>query len=247
MQTAETKLPAPIGMASGTLPMRLVIVADNALTIQAIRAGLRGNSAFTLVGHADPLRTSARVIVGARPDVVLLDDMDRCDQAVELIQQLSTEDDTVRIIVLSSELDERWLVQLFDAGATGAISKETHPRVVGMLLSETLKGHVFHKFACMRPSDSYGHPGMISHKLLATEKLRLTSRQLEILQLVAAGSTNSDIARRLWVTEQTVKFHLRNIFRKLGVANRTEASHIAHVTGLVNEGPAIRAAVGFPS
>jgi DNA-binding NarL/FixJ family response regulator len=248
LHTAETKQRGPTGLAISQLPMRLVIVADNALTIQAIRAGLRGNSAFTLVGHADPLRTSARVIVGVRPDVVLLDDMDRCDQAIDLIRELSSEDETVRVIVLSSELDEPWLARLFDAGATGAISKETHPRVVGMLLSETLKGHVFHRFACMRPSDAHAYGGATTHRLLASEKLRLTSRQLEILRLVAAGSTNSDIAQRLWVTEQTVKFHLRNIFRKLGVANRTEASHVAHVNGLVSDAPtpAITAAVGFP-
>lgn len=248
MQIAQTKQQrVPMGMAGASLPMRLVIVADNALTIQAIRAGLRGNSAFTLVGHADPLRTSARVIAGVRPDVVLLDDMDRCDQAVELIRELSSEDHNVRIIVLSSELDEPWLAQLFDAGATGAISKETHPRVVGMLLCETLKGHVFHRYACMRPSRDQPGPGATGHKLLAGKTMRLTSRQVEILRLVAAGSTNNEIAQRLWVTEQTVKFHLRNIFRKLGVTNRTEASHVAHVTGLVSEGPAVSAAVGFPS
>jgi DNA-binding CsgD family transcriptional regulator len=63
--------------------------------------------------------------------------------------------------------------------------------------------------------------------------LPLTGRELEILQLVASGSTNGDVARRLWVTEQTVKFHLRNIYRKLDVANRTQASHFAHVNGLV--------------
>jgi DNA-binding CsgD family transcriptional regulator len=65
------------------------------------------------------------------------------------------------------------------------------------------------------------------------EDFPLTERELEILRLVASGSTNGDIARRLWVTEQTVKFHLRNIYRKLGVANRTQASHFAHVRGLV--------------
>jgi DNA-binding NarL/FixJ family response regulator len=101
----------------------------------------------------------------------------------------------------------------------------------------------------MRPSDAYGHGGATTHRLPTSEKLRLTSRQLEILRLVAAGSTNSDIAQRLWVTEQTVKFHLRNIFRKLGVANRTEASHVAHVNGLVSDGPTptVSAAVAFRS
>ena len=62
--------------------------------------------------------------------------------------------------------------------------------------------------------------------------LPLTGRELEILKLTAAGFTNGDIARRLWVTEQTVKFHLRNVYRKLNVTNRTQASHIAYVKGI---------------
>ena len=62
----------------------------------------------------------------------------------------------------------------------------------------------------------------------------LTSRELEVLQLVAGGATNGEIAQKLWVTEQTVKFHLSNVYRKLEVGNRTEASHYAHVNGLVS-------------
>ena len=62
----------------------------------------------------------------------------------------------------------------------------------------------------------------------------LTARELEILRWVAAGASNSAIARELFVTEQTVKFHLSNVYRKLGVANRTEASHYAHVHGLID-------------
>lgn len=213
-------------------PIRTVILADNALTIQAIRAGLHKNSAFALVGHADPLMVSPEAVTRIRPDVVLLDDMDRCERALELIQELASVLEDTRIVVLSSDLDEEWLGQLFEAGATGAISKKTHPRIVGMLLSETLKGHVFHRFACMRP----GRGGAVATDgtISADQTASLTSRQLEILRLVAAGSTNCEVARELWVTEQTVKFHLRNIYRKLGVANRTEASHIAHMSGLVN-------------
>ncbi len=65
------------------------------------------------------------------------------------------------------------------------------------------------------------------------EQTPLTSRELEVLQLVAGGATNGEIAQKLWVTEQTVKFHLSNVYRKLEVGNRTEASHYAHVKGLV--------------
>ena len=61
----------------------------------------------------------------------------------------------------------------------------------------------------------------------------LTKRELEILLLVADGSSNGQLAKKLWVTEQTVKFHLSNIYRKLEVANRTEASRWAHLNGLL--------------
>jgi DNA-binding CsgD family transcriptional regulator len=68
---------------------------------------------------------------------------------------------------------------------------------------------------------------------LATEHFSLTDRELEILHLVASGATNAEIARQLWITQQTVKFHVSNVYRKLDVANRTEACHYAHVNGLV--------------
>src|SRR5581483_10537725 len=65
----------------------------------------------------------------------------------------------------------------------------------------------------------------------------LTRRELEILQLVSEGMSNAQLARMLWVTEQTVKFHLSNIYRKLGVANRTEASRWAQLNGLLPSAP----------
>lgn len=206
---------------------RLVIAADNSLIVEAIRVGLRKSGEFNLVGHADPRRTSAATIVGAHPNVVLLDDMGRSERAVELIRQLRAEDEQLAVIVLSVEMDQDWLEHVFNAGATGVISKATHPVALATLLRETLNGHIFHKFASSLGVNGHGADAV------ASEDLPLTAREVEILQLVAAGSTNGEVARKLWVTEQTVKFHLRNIYRKLDVANRTEASHFAHVNGLV--------------
>ena len=69
----------------------------------------------------------------------------------------------------------------------------------------------------------------------APEPCPLTNRELEILQAVAEGHTNARIGRSLWVTEQTVKFHLSNIYRKLDVTNRTEASRWAQMNGLLGD------------
>jgi DNA-binding NarL/FixJ family response regulator len=208
---------------------RVVIAADNSLIVEAIRVGLRKSGEFNLVGHADPRRTSAVTIAGAQPDVVLLDDMGRSARAVELIRELRVEDEQISVIVLSLEMDHDWVEHVFNAGATGVISKATHPAALATLLRETLNGHIFHKFAFA--STTNGHQA----DAVTSEDLPLTTREVEILKLVAAGSTNGEVARKLWVTEQTVKFHLRNIYRKLDVANRTEASHYAHMNGLVKE------------
>src|ERR687885_752341 len=93
-------------------------------------------------------------------------------------------------------------------------------QAIRLALRQTAHGNVVHRY----------EPAAAA----ATESdCPLTDRELEILRLVAEGYTNGRIARELWVTEQTVKFHLSNTYRKLGVANRTEASRYAHVNDLV--------------
>lgn len=205
---------------------RLVIVADSSLIIEAIRIGFRGSDDFTLVGHANPRRTPARTILEAKPDVVLLDDSDQSERALQLTRLLRSEDEEVAVVVLSLRLDAGWLDELFGAGAVAVISKATRPATLATLVRETLDGHVVHP----RPSEPSDSP------TVAAAGSPLTNREREILHLVASGSSNADVAERLWVTEQTVKFHLRNIYRKLEIANRTQAGGLAHVSGLVHHG-----------
>jgi DNA-binding NarL/FixJ family response regulator len=181
-----------------------------------------------LVGYADGRRTSARTIIGAQPDVVLIDEMDRAERGLELIREITAADEQISMIVLSVHIDSDWLDRVFDAGAIGVISKAAHPVALATLVRETLDGHIFHSVSARRTTN-----GQLPSPVVL-EDLPLTGREVEILQLVASGSTNGEIARQLWVTEQTVKFHLRNIYRKLDVANRTQASRFAYANGLVS-------------
>lgn len=223
---------------TGTLS-RLVIVADNSLIVEAIRIGFRKCGQFNLVGRADGRRTSARTLLDAQPDVILIDDMDQSDRAVELLRDIRANDQDVALIMLSVQLDIDWLERAFSAGATGVMSKATHPVALATLVRETLNGHVFHLHSAMRAS---AQPPSSTQPV---EDLPLTPRELEILRLVASGATNGDVALGLWVTEQTVKFHLRNIYRKLGIANRTQASRFAYLNGLVD--PPVASGVQDPA
>jgi DNA-binding NarL/FixJ family response regulator len=206
---------------------RLVVVADNSLIVEAIAIGLRKSGAFKLLGHVNARTDSLQAIVEAAPDVVLVDDLEGSDESVDLVARIKAEQDRVAVIVLATSMDPDWLDAIFAAGAAGAISKATHPAALATLVRETIDGHVVHVYK------SAGVARAARPATAAAEQSRLTSRELEVLQLVASGATNGEIARKLWVTEQTVKFHLSNVYRKLEVGNRTEASHYAYVNGLV--------------
>ena len=209
---------------------RLVVIADNSLILEAIAIGLRASGEFKLVGHVDARGPSWRTIVEVEPDVVLIDDIDDIDDSqliLDLIRHVKTERPRIAVLVLTMPMDPDRLDAVFDAGASGAISKATHPLALATLVRETTNGHILHRHR------NVGDLGGKATSTLASEDSSLTTRELEVLRLVAAGSTNSEIARHLWVTEQTVKFHLSNVFRKLKVGNRTEASHYAHVNGLL--------------
>ena len=206
---------------------RLVVVADNSLIVEAIAIGLRKSGAFNLLGHVNARTGAIEAIVEAGADVVLVDDLDGSEESVELVAKIKAEQERVAVIVLSTSMDPDWLDAIFAAGAAGAISKATHPAALSTLVRETIDGHVVHVYK------STGSTRAVRPAAVTAEQTPLTSRELEVLQLVAGGATNGEIAQKLWVTEQTVKFHLSNVYRKLEVGNRTEASHYAHVNGLV--------------
>ena len=210
---------------------RLIIVADNSLIVEAIAIGLRKSGQFKVIGHVNGRTASARSIAGARPHVVLIDDMGQSVQVVNLIKEIKAEQDRIAVIVLTLAMDPEWLDDVFDAGATGAISKATPPLALTTLIRETINENVVHVYRRFLSDQDSGV------NAIAVKGSLLTPRELEVLQLVAAGFTNEEIARSLWVTEQTVKFHLSNLYRKIDVVNRTEASHYAHVNGLMSTRP----------
>ncbi len=218
-------------MGGESVVQRLVVVADNSLILEAIAVGLRESGEFKLLGHVDARAASPPAILEALPDVVLVDYVEEPEPILDLIRQVKAEQPRIAVIVLTMTMEAERLDSIFAAGANGVISKATHPVALATLVRETISGHIVHRYRRL------GSAAEKPPQPKATEDSSLTTRELEVLRLVAAGATNGEIARSLWVTEQTVKFHLSNVYRKLAVGNRTEASHYAHVHGLVTAQP----------
>jgi DNA-binding NarL/FixJ family response regulator len=212
---------------------RLLIVADHSLVAHSIRLALKQTVGFQVAGVVDGRDSVGGALLDIRPDVVLVDDMHDPraaesrdhEHALARLREAAEHVPTAQRLLLTLRMDEPWMNEVFEAGAHAVLSKSMHPVSLGTMLREVVRGNVVHRFE-RRPA-------------AAIVDCPLTLREREILSLVAAGATNGQIARMLWVTEQTVKFHLSNTYRKLGVANRTEASHYAHVNNLVTSVEAV--------
>jgi DNA-binding NarL/FixJ family response regulator len=210
--------------------MRVLIIADSALAAEGIRRGLRHAPACQVLGFANGRVPCDATIAQVGPDVVVLDEMTDRDAVLSRIREARGAAPQCKLVLLSGDMDGEWLARAAGAGINAAIGKSAHLASVGMLVREVVAGNVFHAF------------GVAAVEPEPAAAAELTAREMEILQLVAAGMSNGRIAAQLWVTEQTVKFHLSNIYRKLGLANRTEASHYAHTHGLVEVAPRIAVA-----
>ena len=202
---------------------RLVIVANSPKVFLGVRDALSRTSTMCVVGTVDAARSSARGIGALRPDVVIVHDMDDRQLALSRIEQIATATPDAMCLLLTGVMDPDWLDEAFDAGADVVLSTDMQGVALGTTLREVVRGAVVHRPRQRRAQAQTGSP--------------LTAREAEILGMVAQGMTNGRIAEELWLTVQTVKFHLSNVYRKLEVSNRTEASHYAHLHGIVANRP----------
>jgi DNA-binding NarL/FixJ family response regulator len=133
----------------------------------------------------------------------------------------------LRAVVLSGETSTDYIDRALEVGAVAYVFKSAYPDDLASAVRQVFGSSVY--FAGTRP-------GMPTRPTaVRPETLDLTRREQEILQLVAEGHSNANLAKMLWVTEQTIKFHLSNIYRKLDVSNRTEAARWAQLHGLLAE------------
>lgn len=199
---------------------RLMIVAENSFAAHSIRLALRQTAGFQVVGFIDGTAPITARVQELQPDLVVIDDTHEPEQSKARLDELVQLLPSVKRIFLTVRMDDDAVADAFEAGADAVISKAVHPVSLATLLREIARDTVIHV------------PRRSAERTQRVD-CPLTDRELEILRLVAQGYTNGRIARELWVTEQTVKFHLSNTYRKLGVANRTEASRYAHVNDLL--------------
>jgi DNA-binding NarL/FixJ family response regulator len=206
-------------VAMGTL--RVLAVDDHQLMLDAVRVTLEEADDIELVGEARSGRVALPLIGRMQPDLVLLDlRMPHMDGLV-CLAQIRRRFPKVKVVVLSGIDEPEQIQTALKQGASTFIVKHIDPRDLPSALRQAAEGTVFQTLGADESSDD------------AAKEAGITDGELRVLQALAQGHSNNQIAAELFITNQTVKFHLTNIYRKLEVSNRTEAVRYAYQHGLV--------------
>ena len=204
------------------MAIKVLLADDHRLILAGIRRALEEVEDLEVVGEAESGSQVLPLIHQTDPDLVLLDlrlpDMSGL-ACLDSIRQRYPE---VKVVILSAFNDAEHIQAAFQRGATAYIVKSVNPVDLPSALRQALDQTVYQGVRVI--GDVSGQAG---------EGLGLTEREMSMLKALARGLSNQAISKEFWVTEQTVKFHLSNIYRKLGVANRTEAARFAYERGLV--------------
>ena len=202
--------------------LRVVIADDHALMRKAIRAVLERAEGIEVVGETGSGEQLLPLVRATQPAVVLLDIRMPGMDGLACLRALTRNHADVKVIVLTAVADSSAIDDAARLGASGYILKTVDPSDLPSVIRQICDGNVFRSVAGKRPEGSAG-----------AAAVALTPKETAVLAALTRGLSNRAIAKDLWLTEQTVKFHLTNIYRKLGVRSRTEAARYAYEHHLV--------------
>ena len=221
---------------SKTQLVKVLIADDDPIVRSAVRSVLEVSKSFSIVGEAEDGKLAAELVTKTAPDVLLLDLLMPNLPGLEALRALTTAGVEVRTLLLCSAISTKQVLEALQLGARGVVLKG---RVAELLpaLDAVMHGQYWIE------GRSVSNVVQVVQQLteaagrqaLPANRFGLTVRELEIISFITQGCMNRDIAGSLFITEETVKRHLTNIFNKVGMSNRLELALFAIEHGLVRK------------
>ncbi len=196
------------------MPTKVLIADDHPLIIAGIRRTIESLDDVALVGEARTAVELLELVQRRRPEVVLMDLRMPGMTGIEVIERIRRDRPEAKVVVLSACHERATIDRVLAAGASAYVLKSAQAVDLPSILRDVVNGTI--------PGPKTPASGPI-----VAPRSGLTGRESSILEAVATGMTTAAISRELWVSEHTIKFHLTNIYRKLGVANRAGAVRYA--------------------
>jgi two-component system response regulator DevR len=209
-------------------PVRILVADDHTIVRQGLRSILDLEPDFTVVGEASDAAQAVAETGRLRPDVILLDlklSEQEPAEGLDVCARLRADHPDVRIVVLTTFLDQKLLLGALQRGASAYVLKDVDAVELAGIIRSVRRGQ----------SGFDGRSARLVVRSLTGQQaaVALTGRELDVVRLVARGATNAQVAREIYVSQSTVKYHLREAMRKLGARDRTELVFRASKLGLL--------------
>lgn len=219
-------------VSSVSNPIRLMIIDDHSIVRHGLRSILELEQGIEVVGEADSGQTALILVATVKPDIVLLDLSlgDRgTAEGIDICQTITSGYPQTGVIVLTTFLEERLVLQAIRSGAKGYVLKDVDAVDLVKIVRAVNRG----ESALDSRSAALLMRNVLSGDNVGKPALAFTDREMEIIHLLRQGYSNREIGERIAISESTVKFHIRKVMRKLDVNHRTEIVYTAGKLGLI--------------
>ena len=213
--------------------IKVLLADDHTVVRQGLRALLEAEPDITIVGEADTGRQALRLALKLAPDVVVIDVAMPQMNGLEATRQIIKELPNVRVLVLSSYSDDEYVRQVTEAGAAGYLLKQTAAEDLIRAIREANNGNAFFSPAISKRLLENYREAFLKGSPAGTRVDRLTSRESEVLQLVAEGKVNKQISAELCVSVKTVEKHRQQVMNKLNIHDVAGLTRYAISKGII--------------
>ncbi len=210
--------------------VRLVLADDHPLVLDGLERLFEGQAGFEVEARCSNGQEALDAVARLQPDVLLLNLHMPGMDGIAVARALKQEDVSTKVVILAGPLDEREALECLRLGVAGIVLKDMAPSLVLQCVKKVAAGDMWME----RRSFSLAMEHLLRREAGAQRIAgKLSVHELRVVKLCAQGMTNAEIARRLSVTEGTVKSHLHKAYGKLGVRGRADLTRFAHENGLV--------------
>lgn len=203
--------------------IRILIADDHSMVRQGLKQILELEEDLTVVAQASNGSEAVKNVREYKPDIVLMDINMPTTNGLQAIKEIKEEKLSSKIIVLTIHEDREYLFKTVQMGAEGYVLKDAEPSVLIDAIRSVHQGQSYIQ-ANMTKELVKEFNRVTLHDRDRNDENSLTAREIEVLELIAEGMINKEIARQLYISEKTVKNHVSNIFKKLNVSDRTQAA-----------------------
>ncbi len=211
----------------------ILLVEDHVIVRQGLHALLSTDEHFSMVGEACNGREAVEMAEALQPDVILMDIAMPVMNGLEATRQILAANPAAKVIILSAHSDDEYVERMTTAGVVGFLEKQSSAELLAKGIREVAKGKTFYSPAIAKRRRDRANQPRDRDGLLKANGNRLTSRESEVLQLVAEGSPNKQIADALGISVKTVEKHRQHLMDKLNIHDTAGLTRYAISAGVI--------------